>query len=167
MTAHETLIALEAHRTTLLARLDALPPARLAESPAEGAWSLAQIVDHLARIDSGFCLDGPTASPFARATSRARCAVLRSVLALPLQIPAPPGAGRVMPSAAPDYASTCGAWSARREGWRRGLAEADPEAVALRHPLLGPFVLRDALAFLLAHHRHHNAQVERTLAAVR
>ena len=156
--------ALGAHRAGLAARLDALPDAVVHAPPGPGAWSLAQLAEHLALIDGGLVLDGPPASPAARATSRARSLGVRSVLALPVRIPAPPSAAGVMPSAAPRWPEVRERWAAVRAGWGRGPAGA--RAVAFRHPLAGPFLLDDALAFLLAHHRHHDAQVRRTLAAV-
>ncbi|MEM6328498.1 MAG: DinB family protein [Bacteroidota bacterium] len=166
MTPHETLHALEAHRRALIARLDGLSTEAVAAHPPGGGWSLAQIVEHLARIDAGLRLGAPMAGAVVRATSGARCRILRGVLGLPLRIPAPPGAQGVMPSEAPDYGAVREAWAERRADWSRRLPEADPAAVAFRHPLMGPFLLPDALAFLLAHHRHHDAQVERTLAQV-
>ena len=71
-----------------------------------------------------------------------------------------------MPSSSPNYEAVRDAWTQRRTDWRRQLVGADPGAIAFRHPLFGPFVLRDALPFLLAHHRHHDAQVKRTLVAL-
>lgn len=166
MTATALLDALEAHREALISRLDALPPERLAARPVGGGWSLAQIVDHLARIDRGLRFEGAQAPLLVRATSPARCRVLRGVLGLPVRIPAPPGAAGVMPGEAPRYEEVRDAWAERRSEWRRRLDEADLQAVAFRHPLMGPFLLVDALAFLLAHHRHHDAQVERTVRVV-
>jgi len=55
------------------------------------------------------------------------------------------------------------AWSALRSSWRQALLDVSPNTIIYRHPLAGPFVRDDALAFLLAHHRHHDAQVRRTL----
>lgn len=158
---------LETHRLALVARLDALAPETVHARPASGGWSLAQIVEHLYRIDRGLTLDGERASAPVRLTSGARRRVLSGILALPLRIPAPPGAGPILPGPDPDYAATRDAWADLRGLWRERLPSVPPEAVAFWHPLFGPFVTGDALAFLLAHHRHHDAQVERTLVAVR
>lgn len=166
MTSEDLFHALERHRVALTERLDGVPAEIVARRPGPEQWSLTQIVDHLARIDRGLRLDGPAASRVVRGTSGARGRVLAWALGLPLRIPAPPGAGPVLPSASPEYAAVRDAWAERRADWRRQWDEVNPNAVAFRHPLMGPFVLRDALAFLLAHHRHHDAQVERTLAAV-
>lgn len=149
------------------ARLDALPPEAVHAAPAPGAWSLAQLAEHLLRIDRGLRLDGPGAGHLGTARSRLGAGVLAVVLGLPVRIPAPPSARHVMPSGAPAWPEVREAWAALRAGWRATVPEADAAAVAYRHPLAGPLRLDDALAFLLAHHRHHDAQVRRTLRAVR
>ena len=156
--------ALDAHRAAFTAHLDALPASVVHEKPAPGAWSLAQLAEHLVRIDAGLRLDGPAASATARVTSGLRSRALAGVLALPLRIPAPPSAAGVMPSADPRWPDVRERWAALRAGWRRA-APADG-AVAFQHPIAGPFLAEDALAFLLAHHRHHDAQIRRTLRAV-
>ena len=158
------LDALDAHRAAFTARLDALPDAVVHAKPAPGAWSLAQLAEHFVRIDAGLRLDGPMASAAARATSGLRSRALAGVLSLPLRIPAPASAAGVMPSADPRWPDVRERWAALRAGWRRA-APADG-AVAFQHPIAGPFLLDDALAFLLAHHRHHDAQIRRTLRAV-
>ncbi|PAP76127.1 hypothetical protein BSZ37_06535 [Rubrivirga marina] len=154
---------LDAHRAAFAARLDALPSAVVHAAPAPGAWSLAQLAEHFVRIDAGLTLTGPPASAIVRATSGARRRALAGVLSLPLRIPAPPSAAGVMPSADPRWPEVRDRWDDVRAEWRSTPAEG---AVAYRHPLAGPFLFDDALAFLLAHHRHHDAQVERTLAAL-
>ncbi|WP_412061053.1 DinB family protein [Rubrivirga sp. IMCC45206] len=165
MTRRARLLAgLDAHRAAFSARLDGLPDAVVHTRPAPGAWSLAQLAEHLLLIDGGLTPDGPPAGPLARATSGVRSAGIRAVLSLPARIPAPPSAQAVMPSPAPRWPDVRRRWAALRAGWR----EWGPRAgtVAFRHPLAGPFLPDDALAFLLAHHRHHDAQVRRTLAGL-
>ena len=161
------LDALEAHRLALTARLDALDSEAVHAVPAPGAWSLVQVAEHLLKIDRGLRLDGPTAGPVGTVRSRLGASVLLGVLGLPIRIPAPPSARGVMPSAAPTWTDVRDVWTDLRAAWASALPEATPAAVAYQHPLAGPLRLDDALAFLLAHHRHHDAQVERTLGAVR
>ena len=165
MTAAALLSALEAHRLRVTARLDALPDAVVHASPGPGAWSLAQLGEHLCKIDAGLEVVGLEASRAVRTTSRARSAVLQGVLSLPVRIPAPPSADGVMPSASPQWPEVRERWAVLRSRW--SVLEGAPSGrVAYRHPIFGPFVLEDALAFLLAHHRHHDAQIRRTILAV-
>ena len=158
------LDALDTHRATVSARLDALPDAVVHRRPSPGAWSLAQLAEHLARVDAGLRLDGPPLSAAGRATSWLRSRGVQGVLSLPIRIPAPPSAAHILPSAAPRWPEVRERWAAVRVGWRR--ATPDPDSAAFAHPLAGPFAWADALAFLLAHHRHHDAQIRRILAAV-
>ena len=160
------LHALDAHRAELTARLDALPEASVHAAPAPGAWSLAQLAEHLLLIDSGLRFDGARPSAPVRVTSRLRSTGIQAILALPLRIVGPPSAQYVMPSAAPRWPEVRERWAALRAGWMAEIEAADPKAIAFLHPIAGPFLLDDALAFLLAHHRHHDAQVRRTLAGV-
>lgn len=160
----DALAPLDAHRARVTALLDALPPEVVHRLPAPGAWSLAQLAEHFVLIDGGLWFDGPPASALAAATSRARCATIRAVLALPLRIEGPPSAQYVMPSAAPRWTEVRERWAALRAGWRT--ARPAPGAVGFDHPIAGPFLFDDALAFLLAHHRHHDAQIRRTLRAL-
>ena len=159
-----TLDALGAHRAEVTARLDALPDAVVHRTPAPGAWSLAQLAEHFVLIDQGLRLDGPPATALVRATSGLRSGGIRAILALPIRIGGPPSAHYVMPTAAPRWAEVRERWAAARAGWRS--APTAPDAVAYHHPIAGPFVLDDALAFLLAHHRHHDAQIRRTLRSL-
>ncbi|HEX8298879.1 MAG TPA: DinB family protein, partial [Rubricoccaceae bacterium] len=161
--------ALDAHRLGLTARVAARPSDVVRRRPAPHAWSLAQLLDHLLRIDRMLQFDGPQAGALVRATSRARGLVVRGVLALPVRIPAPPGASAVMPAPDPDPTETADAWATLRQVWRARVAvltPSDRHRVAFRHPIAGPLCLPDALAFVLAHHRHHDAQVRRTLLAL-
>lgn len=157
--------ALEAHRRAVTARLDGIDPALVHARPGPDAWSLAQLADHFVRVDRGLA-PGARATVFETARSRAGRLVLGCVLALPLRIPAPPSAHGVMPHAAPRWPDVREAWATLRDTWRAQIGDADPVTLAYRHPLVGPLRLDDALAFLLAHARHHDAQVQRTLRAL-
>ncbi len=163
------LDALETHRLGLTRLVASLPAGAARRQPSPRAWSLAQLLDHLHRIDRGLHLDGLVASPVVWATSGARGALICAVLALPVRIPAPPGAASVMPSADPDLDATVVAWAALRRRWAECLGAMRPEderRIAFRHPIVGPLCVPEALAFVLAHHRHHDAQVRRTLHAL-
>lgn len=156
---------LDAHRAAVSARLDGLPEAVVHTRPAPEVWSLAQLAEHLLLIDGSLSADGPPASVIGRASSRVRSTGIQSVLALPLKIKGPPSAAYIMPSASPRWPEVRERWAALRADWRTWTPE--PGAVAFPHPIAGPFLWDDALAFLLAHHRHHDAQIERILAGLR
>ena len=168
MTTARQLHALDAHRAAFARQLDALPDAVVHAAPAPGAWSLAQLAEHLLRVDRE--LDRSAERPVERATgglrrlrSRVGRRALEGILGLPVRIPAPRSAAAVMPSESPCWAEVRAAWDALRAGWQ-DLGGADPAWLVYRHPIAGPLRLDDALAFLLAHHRHHDVQVRRTLA---
>ena len=157
------LDALEAHRVALSRQLDALSEDVVDASPGVGAWSLAQIAEHLLRIDRGLDLNGWPMSAVGSVRSRFGSLALRGVLSLPVRIPAPPSARSVMPTEAPSWPEVREAWAGLRSRWRTALPDVSPRTTVYHHPLAGPLMRDDALAFLLAHHRHHDAQVRRTL----
>lgn len=161
--------ALEAHRRALSSRLQSLPPAVVSAAPGPDAWSLAQIVDHIVRIESSVRPEGRDGSRIEVLTSPVRAGMVRAVLVLPIRVPAPPGATHIFPEATPDLDARLEAWANRRDAWREVLDAAQPhelDRMVLKHPLAGRFRWPDTLRFLLTHHRHHDAQIERTLAAV-
>ncbi|MEO0558866.1 MAG: DinB family protein [Bacteroidota bacterium] len=162
-TVHRQLERLDAHRLEFCRQLEALDSHALDASPSPGAWSLAQIAEHFFRIDQGLDLTGAPSTVLGRVRSRLGSLALRGVLSLPVRIPAPPSAQAVMPSDAPSWPSVREAWTALRSSWRQALPEVPSSTIVYRHPLAGPLCRDDALAFLLAHHRHHDAQVRRTL----
>ena len=160
--AHQ-LDALEAHRVRFSRQLNALDPAIVHASPGSGAWSLAQIAEHLLLIDRELGFDGEPSSWLGSIRSRVGSVALRSVLSLPVRILAPPSAQSVMPSESPSWPEVREAWDSLRSSWRTALSDVSPDAIVYPHPLAGRLCREDALAFLLAHHRHHDAQVQRTL----
>ncbi|MFN3597566.1 MAG: DinB family protein [Rubricoccaceae bacterium] len=166
--------ALAARREAFLNALEGLPADVLARAPAPGAWSLAQLAEHLYRVEEQVVAgaERARARPSSRglpALPRLRAAVLRAVLRLPVRIPAPRGAGAVLPSDAPDMPAVAAAWralDARRERAFGTMDAAWLRRPAFRHPLLGLMPPHDALAFAAQHFDHHVAQLRRTLEAV-
>ena len=161
------LDALESHRLALTARLDALPAGAVHQSPAPGAWSPAQIAEHLVRIERTMRLDGRLASPLAATVASAKTVLMNGILALPVRYPMPPGAvSRIAPSPQSDWDEVKAEWETLRSSWREALPALTKRTVVFKHPLIGLLCVPDALRFVLAHHRHHDAQIARTLAAV-
>ena len=166
MTTRSThlLDRLESHRAEVAVRLDALPEEVVHAAPSPGAWSLAQIADHLVRIDEKVRPEGPTPSRLVRLTSRARGSLMAGVISLPVRFPMPPNVRGIRPDAAPRWPDIRDRWAEMRRRWHA--ADPPDATVAFRHPIVGPLAWPDTLAFLLAHHRHHDAQIERTLRAL-
>ena len=161
-----TLDALESHRLALTARLDALPAGAVHQAPAPSAWSPAQIVEHFVRIERTMRLNGRLASPLAATVASAKTALMKGILTLPLRVSVPRGAEQIVPSPQPNWAEVKAEWETVRAGWREALPALPKRTVVFKHPLIGLLCVPDALRFVLAHHRHHDAQIARTLAAV-
>ena len=158
---------LESRRLALTARLDALPDDLVHRAPAPDAWTLAQIAEHFVRIEQTLRLSGKPATPLTAVTSGVRNAFMKGLLALPVRLPMPTGAAsRIAPSPDPRWDEVRAEWELLRSEWREVLPTLPPRTVVFKHPIIGLLPVPDALEFVLAHHRHHDAQIERTLAAV-
>lgn len=166
-----SLDRLDRDRAAVLALLDAMTPAQRAFRPAPGAWSPADVADHLAKAESG------------------QVEIVRRQVAAPRPL-GPPSATRrwlverlmrsgarvrmpaaVAPRVAPTgvaFETSRAALAAAADGWR-ALAAAFPPAMAdagvFKHPAAGPLTLRGTVCFAAAHLDHHRRQIERIRAA--
>lgn len=161
------LDALENHRAGFVACLDGLPAEARHVSPEVGAWSGAQLMEHLIASERFFRLNKPRGKPFTVATSGIRAQILNRVLSLPLRFRTPRGATAIAPASEPDFEALKTEWSTLRSSWRDGLAlyqSADLSRIALRHPIAGKLTVRHALDVFIAHGRHHDRQLARIVA---
>ena len=158
---------LETRRLDLTARLDDLPDDLVHAAPSPGAWSLAQIAEHFLKIEQTVRLSGRPASALTYATRGVRNGLMSGMLALPMRYPMPPGAvSRIAPSADARWKTVRSDWETLRASWREALPALPPRTVIFKHPIIGLLPVADALRFVLAHHRHHDRQIECTFAAV-
>jgi DinB family protein len=157
-----------AQRRTLLAAVEAVPANQRDRRPAEGVWSVAEVLEHLCRTERG------VASLVARRLADACAAGLEcegevgSVLGA-LDRYRIPQTGRRVP--APEPVRPTGTWSwsegvmrlaASREALERAVAPGDGLAldrVVHPHPMLGPLSLYQWILFVGQHEARHAAQV--------
>lgn len=155
-------------RAELVRAAESVPEAQWNVAPADGAWSAAQIVDHLRIVEHGIvrlfqkvvpdaCAAGhPAESETASVLDQA---FIGKVADRSRRITAPP---RVVPAAAPARAAGLAAMSAEREALLAALAPADGLALGTlqwEHPALGPLDLYRWLQFVGAHEVRHAAQM--------
>ncbi|CAN5624100.1 hypothetical protein BH23GEM11_BH23GEM11_01000 [soil metagenome] len=140
---------------------------------AGGGWSAVQVLQHLLLVEelvlSG--LDGTTergrGTP--RKTLRDRVGGLAVSLVFLLRIRVRMPTRRVDPDPALPFAEVEERWSTVGLDLARRLRQAnaeEPARTVLRHPVSGPLSAAQTSAFLLAHMRHHERQLQRILAAV-
>lgn len=150
--------------------LDSMSPAQRDFRPSEDAWSVAQVVDHVIRVERAV-LEGARKPGVNRAMriNAAGQAKLFLVIGLGVRVRVPRKVGHVKADTKPiDVDDLRGRWTALRNEWREFVADfpggRDGE-MAVRHPIAGPLSYRQALWFLDGHLRHHMRQIKRIRAA--
>ncbi len=158
----------ETERQGLLVRLDRVPHALLETPPTPGAWSVTQVLLHLAlaegsamaylskKLEVGGHRPVGTSATF-------RLFLLNTALALPIRFKAPAIVAHVPPCT---YATARSQWDSVRADMRNTFAALPDELVGhglFKHPSAGKFDMVQGLSFMGRHVRHHRGQIERTL----
>jgi hypothetical protein len=162
---------LDAARAGVFAAIEGIGAERLERVPADGGWTAAQVLQHLALAES------KTSQYLAARLAKAIAAGLEheqeesSMLAsadgyqLGSSLIAP---DVVTPAAMVAAAGAMAALRASHDEMRDLLRSADGWALAgvqTRHPLLGPMNMYQSLLFIGYHDRRHTPQIARAAAA--
>ncbi len=151
-----------------MAQLDRLPETKLAVAPRPGAWTVAQVITHIAIAEEGSLAyltkkhAGGRHKP-ASASAPFRLALLNLAISLPLKYKAP---AIVADVPATSYAEARARWAAVRTGMRSAYGafpEADIAHDLFKHPSAGRFSLLQGVRFMRQHARRHKGQILRTL----
>jgi hypothetical protein len=153
-------------RARLLALVERVPPQLRDRRPAPHRWSVAEILEHLARADSGvarlFTTRGAAApaepSPDLERAQYTSAHVAR-VLDRNLRIEAPE---RIRPTEGITWQEALKQLHAARVQLEGAIVAAHPEAldrVTHVHPVIGPLVLRGWIDFTAHHEARHTAQI--------
>jgi hypothetical protein len=164
---------LDACRADVYAAIAGASDPRMEQRPADGGWSAAQVVQHLALAESKTsqylvaCLDKAIAAGLPReqdGTSVLATVDPRVVSSERLTAPE-----IVTPAPAVAAATAVTALHASHDAIRATLHTADGWAlteVPTRHPLLGRMNMYQSLVFIGYHDRRHVPQIQRALATV-
>ena len=162
---------LESSRRALLDSLAGLPDATVRRQPAEGVWSIVQVVGHVTLAEEATLaylrkkMQAPSAIPAAGPMSWVRmmavAAVLRSPVRRRLRRPPPTRPWRSAWPKRPHGGTACAEWAAFLEAF-------PPELLGravFRHPFAGRMSIAHTLGFMQEHQRHHARQIARLRAA--
>jgi uncharacterized damage-inducible protein DinB len=162
---------LERQRKDILDSLTTTDDGLLAQQPTKGAWSVAQVVMHLAIAEEGMLAylnkkrDVGGHAPVG-ASAPFRLALLNLALVLPVKYKAPTVVATV-PECTMAEAQI--RWDTIRERMHHTF-ETIPEKLIghglFKHPSAGKFDLVQGLRFIGMHVHHHRAQIDRTLRKV-
>lgn len=160
----------DAARRALLEAAEGLDPARLAARPAPDAWSVGEVLDHVARVERSVAglirkvLDeGPPLPP----AWDDGASVLDAAPPLPTaRLEAPPMA---RPAPGLSREELLAGLERSRRTLREVMDEAAPFDLGARlfpHPVVGPLDLYQWFLFVARHERRHTAQALRARDAV-
>ncbi|CAN5141830.1 hypothetical protein BH23GEM2_BH23GEM2_05970 [soil metagenome] len=161
---------LEQARAAAEAQLAALTPSQTAFRVRNDAWTVAEVVDHVVRVERSV-LEGVRKPGVRRSGWRPK--PLRRLLTwatfrMGVRIKVPERVRYVTPERGADLDEVRARWNALREEWREFLATVTADQLgqlAIKHPIAGPFSYRDVLKFLEWHLQHHRRQIERIVRA--
>ncbi|MCX5762461.1 MAG: DinB family protein [Gemmatimonadetes bacterium] len=157
---------LDHERANLFAQFERVPPARRAERPGEGAWSAAEIAEHVARVEMGVAKSIVKGGEMPRTATAeeldAAQMTPRKIAAVRDRSTKVEAPERVRPTGTPSADAVPEQLRATRVamlGAFRGADAAVLDGITFPHPFLGPLTLR-AWVVLVAHHdARHAAQM--------
>jgi hypothetical protein len=161
---------LERQRRALLEELLAHTPEQLQFHPRPGAWSLAQLIQHLVLVEESSLefLQKKPPRPAASRTlrHRMRWAVFSVVAPYPLRVKAPVAV--VLPSADTPVEALVARWEDARRRLAEhleGIPEEHLRLVVFKHPVGGPLPILETMEFFRLHLTHHTHQIRRIRGA--
>ncbi|MCR4338842.1 MAG: DinB family protein [Gemmatimonadaceae bacterium] len=164
------LDGLLARRMGFEADTRALSEAQLRFRPAEGAWSIAEVAQHVLHVErevAKAAMKPGVERRGRRRTPRELAGMIGflAVVKLNFRIRVPQKvAGRVTPAADPDMDELWSEWRELHQNLGRHLETVRAENLgdmAFKHPIVGPTSVRGTLPFLTRHFDHHMRQVRR------
>lgn len=163
---------METERKALIAQLDRLTASMLTSAPRPGAWTVAQVITHIAMAEEGSLAylrkkhEGGRHKP-ASFSGRWRMPLLNLAISLPVKYRAPALIASVPVTG---YEEARSRWEDVRSAMRRTYEALPEEHIGhdlFKHPTVGRFSLMQGLRFMRRHVRRHKGQIRRTLAALR
>jgi uncharacterized damage-inducible protein DinB len=159
-TVEELLELLDRERHELVARVEQVPAPARERRPADDAWSVADVLEHLARAERGIAR---------LIAQRGRDEPVSQAAAVPLDIGRVRGRSeridapeRIRPTGTMTAAEALRALDETRAQMRAAvLAAKSPslDGCTYPHPVLGVLTLRDWISFVAHHEARHAAQV--------
>ncbi|MCB0568206.1 MAG: DinB family protein [Phaeodactylibacter sp.] len=159
----------------LLGQLSAFDNDVLNRRPADGGWSVMQVMHHLMLAEEGSLRYVKKKLSFdpklqdAGMQSWVRQFLLRFYLGLPLKFKAPKGVGDDVLPERSDFREAAQRWKASRkdmQDYLAGLPEGLYSKSVYRHPFAGRMSLEGMARFFDGHFERHRKQIERVVAEV-
>ena len=166
---NELLQYLDDQRAVLHAAVASVPEAHHHVSPGEGRWSVANVLEHLATVESRIAVMLRPKIAEARAKGESSGGVSAEASAPPIDLSRlldrtrrVHASAASQPSGALDSAAALAALEQSRAAMRETVRETEGaplHAVSMPHPVLGPLDLDGWIRFIGAHEARHAAQI--------
>ena len=166
--------ALENSKAAMLEQLRAIPADQMSRRPAPDRWSAAELISHVAKVESGILhavkqkmAEQDEASVKLR--DRVGSLIVRNVMRSPLRVKIPAEPVTSLPDSDVDAQQAIAEWQRIRDEWHTFLDHTrgpQLKTAVFSHPKGGWFTLPETVLFLRLHHEHHRAQVTRIAKAL-
>ncbi len=162
-----TLRTLEQQKAETLDLLRSWPAARLDYRPAPDAWSAAEVVDHIAKVESGIigaARRGLEKPHRLGVRDRLGFIMIERVFKTPRRVKVPATAPQVLPEPDVSLLTAQARWDATRQELAQLVAEITPGQLrggVFLHPVSGWMSVPQILRFFSVHVEHHRFQLTR------
>jgi uncharacterized damage-inducible protein DinB len=167
-----SLDLLDALQNEVLSTVADVPPEALSQRPNPAAWSVAEVLDHLIRVETSLVRimrGNLTRDHRTSMISRLRNAFVQVVMYSPIRVRMPTSVSYVAPrDCANDVETLARQWRKARQELKDFLAMLSDEQLEkglVKHPVAGWMSAHDCVAFSRAHLHHHTYQLARLRAA--
>jgi uncharacterized damage-inducible protein DinB len=156
---------LEQSRARVLGLVEATDQRRRSVQPADGKWSMLQVVEHLVLAEEGTLRvfeQGPPPQPKVKVRSVLVLRAIEGLFGMRLRLPVP--SKSLTPTVPESLEALRLRWTTASDGITQcvGALESDDlRQPRFRHPLAGWVTVGHGLDFLERHVRHHQRQVHR------
>ena len=162
---------LEQQKARLLADIDAWSPPQLTYRPTPAAWSAAEVLDHIVRVEREILAAAQRGLPTPHrrgASDRLRFILLDWLFRSDRRVRVPGSVPQVLPAPHADLGTVRREWDVARQELGSFLAPLTADQLSLgvfRHPVAGWMSVPQVLRFFWVHTHHHGYQLDRLRAA--
>jgi hypothetical protein len=156
---------LDQSRARVLALVEGTDEDQRSSQPAEGKWSLLQVVEHLVLAEEGTLKvfeQGPPPEPKVKVRSVLALRAIEGLFGLRLRLPVP--SKSLTPTTPESLEPLRVRWVAAGKGIAQYVGALEPDDLRkprFRHPVAGWLTAAQGIDFLERHIRHHERQIHR------
>lgn len=166
-----TVVELEKQKADMLAAIEGWSAERLAYRPAPGEWSTTEMLDHIAKVESGVLAAARRGVQHPHrigVQDRLGFVFIERIFRSDRRVKVPASAPQVLPETNPDLNTVLMRWRHTRADLTQFVGQLSPAQRRIgifRHPVSGWMNMPKIITFFSAHILHHGFQLARLRAA--